>query len=55
MSDAQSRGCRVLYDREHHAQTAAATRRAAAEAQMRPLFYVTSGLDEFHPDTTRNP
>ncbi|ATW60120.1 HNH endonuclease [Mycobacterium phage Philonius] len=52
---AMCQGCHLHYDREHHAQTAAATRRAAAEAQMRPLFYVTSGLDEFHPDTTRNP
>jgi len=31
-------GCHLHYDREHHAETAAATRRAALEAQMPLLF-----------------
>ncbi len=35
---AMCQGCHLHYDREHHAQTAAATRRAALEAQMEPMF-----------------
>ncbi|WP_280420051.1 hypothetical protein [Nocardia carnea] len=31
-------GCHLHYDTDHHAETAAATRRAALERQMHPLF-----------------
>lgn len=30
--------CHLAYDREHHAETAAATRAAALAAQMEPMF-----------------
>ncbi|MFE2995042.1 hypothetical protein ACFXG4_08525 [Nocardia sp. NPDC059246] len=36
-------GCHLHYDREHHAQTRAATERAAVEAQMDPLFELGEG------------
>ncbi|AOT25812.1 HNH endonuclease [Mycobacterium phage Tortellini] len=35
---AMCQGCHLHYDREHHKQTAATTRRAALEAQMDPIF-----------------
>ncbi len=35
---AMCQGCHLHYDREHHARTRAATRRAALEEQMHPLF-----------------
>lgn len=34
---AMCQGCHLHYDREHHAQTRATTRRAAVAAQMDPL------------------
>lgn len=37
---AMCQGCHLHYDIEHHMRTAAATRRAALEAQMDPLFDV---------------
>ncbi|QFG09092.1 HNH endonuclease [Mycobacterium phage ThulaThula] len=52
---AMCQGCHLHYDREHHKQTAAATRRATLDAQMQPLFYTPSGMDEFAAETTRNP
>ncbi|WP_280244982.1 hypothetical protein [Nocardia abscessus] len=36
-------GCHLHYDRQHHAETRAATRRAELEAQMDPLFDVGGG------------
>lgn len=35
---AMCQGCHLHYDKEHHAETAAATRRAALESQMEPMF-----------------
>ena len=35
---AMCNGCHLHYDKDHHAETAAATRRAALESQMEPLF-----------------
>jgi hypothetical protein len=35
---AMCQGCHLHYDRDHHAQTARATRAAALAAQMQPLF-----------------
>lgn len=37
---AMCQGCHLHYDREHHARTRAATRRAALEKQMEPMFDV---------------
>ncbi|WP_280245543.1 hypothetical protein [Nocardia abscessus] len=38
---AMCQGCHLHYDRDHHARTAAATRRAAIEAIHYPLFLLT--------------
>lgn len=35
---AMCQGCHLHYDRDHHAQTRAATRRAALESQMGSMF-----------------
>lgn len=37
---AMCQGCHLHYDRDHHAETAAATRRAQLEAAMEPLFTI---------------
>lgn len=36
-------GCHLHYDRQHHAETRAATKRAELEAQMDSLFDVSEG------------
>jgi len=35
---AMCQGCHLAYDRDHHAETARATRAAALAAQMEPMF-----------------
>jgi len=41
---AMCNGCHLHYDRDHHRETAAATRQAALAAVMDPLFLVTEGV-----------
>ncbi|MEU1550268.1 hypothetical protein [Nocardia sp. NPDC005745] len=43
---AMCQGCHLHYDRDHHAHTAAATRRAALERLMNPLFNLDTGLSD---------
>jgi hypothetical protein len=40
---AMCQGCHLHYDREHHAQTAAATRRAAREAAGQTTLNLPTG------------
>lgn len=43
---AMCQGCHLNYDREHHAKTSAATRRAEIEASTEPLFALPGAGEE---------